>query len=71
MLEQHIVRWSYWAGVICGLVALAWRGLNSLGVGVPRMLMPGTTIWYLSFYKAALLFLLISIATSHLVMARK
>ena len=70
-MEKNIVRWTYWLGVICTFVAIAWRGLNTLGLGMPRMLTPGTTVWYLSFYKAALLFFLGSIASAQLVASQK
>ena len=70
-MEKQIIRWTYWLGVLSAVVAMVWRALNTLGIGVPLMLTPGTTIWYLSFYKAALLFLLVSIATAQMASSQK
>lgn len=59
-MEKYIVRWSYWLGVVCVVIALAWRGLLAFKFG-PEKLM---TISYMSVYKAAVLFLLTAISTS-------
>ena len=66
-MEKSILRWSYWLGVISAVIALVWRainvalGLHPAGVAV----IPGQTIWYMSFYKAALLFLLVAVASAN------
>jgi hypothetical protein len=39
------------------------RGLNIFGILLPTVVKQGQTLWYMSFYKGALLFFLISIAT--------
>ena len=54
---------SYWLGLVSSLIALVLRGLNVFGVLVPTVVKQGQTIWYMSFYKAALLFFVIAIAT--------
>jgi hypothetical protein len=64
-MEKYILRWSYWLGLASFAVALVWRGLNSLGIGLPWSLTAGRTIWYMSFYKAGLMFLLVAIATAN------
>jgi len=63
-VEKHIVKWSYWLGLLSAVVALVLRGLNAMEILLPKV-MQGRTIWYMSFYKGALLFLLIAIATAN------
>jgi predicted membrane channel-forming protein YqfA (hemolysin III family) len=66
-MEKHILRWSYWLGVISAVVALIWRGINAI-VGLHPAgvaIVPGQTVWYMSFYKAALLFLLMAVASAN------
>jgi len=63
-LEKHIVTWSYWLGMLSALLCLALRFLNMLGILTPRLITLGQTLWYMSFFKGALLFFLIAIATS-------
>ena len=55
---------SYWLGLVSTLIALVLRGLNVFGVLVPTVVKQGQTIWYMSFYKGALLFFMIAIATA-------
>ena len=54
---------SYWLGLVSSLIALVLRGLNIFGILLPTVVKQGQTLWYMSFYKGALLFFLISIAT--------
>lgn len=60
-MEKHILRWSYWLGVACFVIALGWRGLSLFGFGVFGLKILGFT----TFYKAGLLFLLTAIATAN------
>jgi DMSO/TMAO reductase YedYZ heme-binding membrane subunit len=60
----YLIRWSYVLGVTCALVALLWRGMMTLGYFVPDYISLGRTIYDMSFYKGALLFLLIAIASA-------
>ncbi|MBI1738375.1 MAG: hypothetical protein HYR58_03925 [Acidobacteria bacterium] len=69
-MEKKILQYSYWLGVISVVIAIVWRAVNALGYGL-RPLAQGTSIYYMSFYKAALLFLLLSIATGAYSMAGK
>lgn len=64
-MKNHILTWSYRLGLASAVIALALRALNALGLWLPRVLTQGVTIWYMSFFKGALLFLLISIATAN------
>jgi hypothetical protein len=63
-MEKHIVTWSYWLGLASTVIALVLRALNAIGLLLPQMVKQGQTIWYMSFYKAALLFFLIAVATA-------
>jgi hypothetical protein len=73
---KHIDTWSYWLGLVSAVIALTMRAFNAFGVLLPGTVVQGTTIWYMSFYKGALLFLLINIATgiriySHMLASRR
>lgn len=62
-MEKHLAKWSYWLGVGCAVFAFVLRGLNLVGVFAVDYL-PLAAPGYMSFYKAAFLFLVISIATA-------
>jgi hypothetical protein len=63
-VEKQIVTVTYWLGLLSSVIALALRALNIFGILAPSVVQQGRTIWYLSFYKGALLFFLIAIATA-------
>jgi hypothetical protein len=64
-VEKLIVIVSYWLGLGSTVIALGMRTLNAFGMLLPpATARAGETIWYMSFYKGALLFFLLSIATS-------
>jgi hypothetical protein len=56
--------WTYRLGLASAAIALVIRAFNAFGMWLPGRLVEGVTVWYMSFYKATLLFLLISIATA-------
>ena len=62
-MEKHIVKWSYWLGLVCVVIALVMRGLNALGV-VEWDFLWRANIGAMSFYKAGFLFLAVAIATA-------
>ena len=64
-METHIVKWSYWLGIACFAIAIVWRAINTLGLLMPKGFTQGETIYYMSFYKAGFLFLLVAIATAN------
>ena len=64
-MEKHILNWSYWLGLTSGVIALVFRGLNAVGLLLSQVVKQGQTIWYMSFFKGALLFLLIAVATAN------
>lgn len=69
-MEKLLIRWGFWAGVVCTVIALAWRAANVFGFYVSSVA-PGITVYYQSFYKAALLFFVLSIAAAHSAAAPK
>jgi hypothetical protein len=69
--HNHILTWSYRLGLASAVIALIMRTFNAFGVWLPKTIVQGSTIWYMSFFKGALLFLLICIATANYSWARK
>jgi hypothetical protein len=69
-MAKKILTYSYWLGVVCVVIAIGWRAANFMGYFLGNVV-PGVTITYMSFFKAALLLLLISIATAGMLMAEK
>jgi hypothetical protein len=64
-VKNLILDWSYWLGLASAVIALALRSLNAVGLLLPQVVAQGRTIWYMSFFKGALLFLVISVATAN------
>jgi hypothetical protein len=69
-MNKLILHWSYRLGLASAVVALALRTVNAFGVWLPQIVVQGVTIWYMSFFKGALLFLLVSMAASLYGLAR-
>ena len=63
-MEKQIVTLSYWLGLLSSLICLVLRGLNIFGILASTVVQQGKTLWYMSFFKGALLFFLIAIATA-------
>ena len=62
-MEKTIARWSYWLGITCVIVTIAWKGGNVFGLW--RALPPSPAeISYWSFYNASLVFFATSIASA-------
>jgi len=70
-MEKQIAKWSYWLGMACAVIALVLRGFNAVGLLLPTVVQEGRTLWYMSFYKGALLLFLIAIATANYVWSRR
>ena len=65
-MEKRIASWSYWLGIACLVITLAWKGMITVGMGkAPSLasLAPGE-ISYWSFYNASILFFIASLASS-------
>jgi len=69
-MEKHMVKWTYWLGLACAAIALVIRGLQALGLYISDFLPASANIGYMSFYKAGLLLLAVSIATATTMGAR-
>jgi hypothetical protein len=67
-VEKHIVKWSFWLGLACAVIAFVLRGLNAVGLFLD--LLPGANISYMGFYKAAFLFLAVAIAAASTMWSR-
>lgn len=63
-MEKHILRWSYWLGVVCAVLAIVMRLSNALGFEFVHVPTKGNWIDFHSLLDAALLFLFIAIASS-------
>lgn len=72
-MEKHILKWTYWLGMVCLAVAVLWRALNALGsvVTLPAFFATGKFIWYGGLLRWGLLFLVASIATSNFIWSRR
>jgi hypothetical protein len=63
-MKKHIIRYSYWLGVLSVLLALLTRGLNILGLSLAQIPTRGNPIAYHTFLDGAQLFFLMAIATA-------
>ena len=63
-MEKQIATLSYWLGLLSSLITLGLRTLNAFGILTPTVVQQGKTLWYMSFFKGALLFFLIAIASA-------
>jgi hypothetical protein len=70
-VEKQISLYSYWLGLLSVVIALILRGLAAIGVSMPLVGQPGgNAISYNSFLHGAVLFLLLSVASSVLSSAK-
>lgn len=63
-MGKHVIRWSYWLGAILAILALIARGLNMIGLNPLAFTTRGNEVSYHTFVEGAVLFFVISIATS-------
>jgi hypothetical protein len=63
-MEKHILRFSYWLGVICVALAVIARILNMAGLSTIFIPTRGNPISFRSFVDGAILFLLAAIASA-------
>jgi hypothetical protein len=64
MLVKLIARVTYWIGITCTVLALAFRLFNAMGFEFLHVTTRGNTIDFRSFLDGALLFLFASMASS-------
>ena len=63
-MGKRLVTVSYWLGLLSSLIAMGLWGLSILGRLVRSMALVSRVGWYGSFFKGAILFFLIAIATA-------
>ena len=63
-MEKRIVTVSYWLGLLSALIAMGEWGLSILGRLARGVALLRNVGWYESFFKGAILFFLIAIATA-------
>ncbi len=63
-MEKQIMRWSYWLGVACVVLAVVTRILNTLGLSTVLLQTRGNAISYRTFVDGASLLLITAIATA-------
>jgi hypothetical protein len=70
-MEKHILRWSYWLGMIWVVLAVVMRILNMFGFSATLLETRGNGLSYHSFVDMGVLMLLTSIATAGAIMSGK
>lgn len=63
-MEKHILRWSYWLGVICVALAIVARILNMTGLSTILIPTRGNPVSFRSFVDGSIILLLTSIAST-------
>jgi len=63
-VQKLIVTASYWLGLLCTLIAVVLRALNIFGILTATVVQHGRNIWFLMFFRGAILLFLIAIATA-------
>ena len=69
-MEKMIALVSYWLGVLCVVLSLAFRVCAAFGIALAYAPANGLAISYNSFFHGAIVFLLVSGASSLLVVSR-
>ena len=64
LVGKRLVIVSYWLGLLSSLIAMGLWGLSILGRLAGSVALVGWVRWYESFFKGAILFFLIAIATA-------
>ena len=64
-MAKKLVEWSYFAGLVCAVIAIAWRGLAALGLGPVEISFRGGIVGTITLFKAAVLLLVVAIASAN------
>ena len=59
-MEKHILRWSYWLGIVGLIIAVLWKAVTTFGIPLPW----SQFNFALTFYKGSLLLLVAAIASA-------
>ena len=63
-MDKRLETLSYWLGLLSSLLAMALWALSVFGRLIQNVVLVRSVAWYESFYKGAILFFLIAIATA-------
>jgi len=69
-MGKHVIKWSYWLGAVCAVLALLARAFNVLGINFLSFTTRGNSIGYRTFLDGAIFLFVISIATTNYVGVR-
>ena len=61
-MEKKILQYSYWLGAVSLVIAVVWRAINVMGYGFTAY-SQATGVNYMTFFKGALLLLVLCVAT--------
>ncbi len=64
-MEKQLARWSFLAGMVCLAISVIWRVAFSLRL-YSYSYLPGTNVYYGTFFRGAFLLLLLSIAAAQI-----
>jgi hypothetical protein len=64
-MEKQIIKWSFWLGSVCAVLALVARSLDVLGFATLNFSTKGSEIGYHTFMNGTFFFYLFSIAMSN------
>jgi hypothetical protein len=70
-LEKQIFLLSYWLGVVCVVLCVILRLLAEVGVSIHTGIAGGVSFSYLTFFRGAMMLLLLTIATATLSWAKR
>jgi hypothetical protein len=70
-MEKNVIKWSYWLGVICSVIAVLTRACGLIGLNPSAFPHIGSEIVYQRFVDRAFFFFIISIATATYMRSRK
>ena len=64
-MAKKVVEWSYFAGLVCAAIVIAWRALAALGLCPVEISFRGGIIGTMTLFKAAVLLLAVAIASAN------
>jgi hypothetical protein len=70
-LEKQISLLSYWLGLVCVVLSVALRALAAVGISIRTGIPGGLSFSYLTFFRGAMMLLLLTIATATLSWAKR
>lgn len=70
-MEKNVIKWSYWLGVVCSVIAVLTRTCGLVGLNLSAFPQIGSSVVYQRFVDRAFFFFIISIATETYMRSRK